>query len=54
MKKEDGEIVCNECGESLGFYESDCEIHYCTSCSGYHGPSYFKFNYMKYVGEENK
>lgn len=33
MKKEDGEIVCDRCGESLGKYESDCKIHYCTSHS---------------------
>jgi len=36
MKKENGEIVCDDCGLSLGFYESDCEIHYCTSHSFKH------------------
>ena len=34
MKKENGEIVCDECGQSLGFYESTADgIHYCTTCS---------------------
>ena len=34
MKKENGEIVCDDCGLSLGFYESTADaIHYCTTCS---------------------
>ncbi len=33
MKKENGEIVCDDCGLSLGFYESTADGHYCTTCS---------------------
>ena len=33
MKKENGEIVCDDCGLSLGFYESTADEHYCTTCS---------------------
>ncbi len=33
MKKENGEIVCDKCGLSLGFYESTADYHYCTSHS---------------------
>ena len=33
MIKENGEIVCNKCGKSLGERITTVNIHYCTSCS---------------------
>lgn len=41
-------INCDKCGHPLGYYESDCDLHYCTSCS-------FHEDIMKKIyGEKNE